>query len=110
MRLNCVWVYTHAYSHSVPVPLLANDRCNKTFVKDGTIHHVVWGTGKASLKAQIGVPSYRVGRDGGRGSGITKFISYYTLKCDLVMTPVMTSVKLNQVLHSVLLKVNQCPS
>lgn len=87
---------THASSSSMHVPPLANDRCNETFVKDGTIHHVVWSAG-TRLKAQRRVPD--------RG-GITKFISYYTLKCDLVTT----SVKFNQVLDSVLLKVNQCPS
>lgn len=64
MRLNCVWFHTDAYSYSVPVPLLANDRRNKTFVKDGTIHHVVWSTrNQGSLKAQIGVPLHRVGRE-----------------------------------------------
>lgn len=100
---------TCIFLHSVPVPLLANDRCNKAFVKDGTIHHVVQGArNQVSLKAQIRVPLHRAGRERWR-EWVTKFISYYTLKCDLIMTPVMTSVKLNQVPHSVLLKVNQCP-
>lgn len=92
---------THASSSSMHVPPLANDRCNETFVKDGTIHHVVWSAG-TRLKAEKS-PRLRAGSDRG---GITKFISYYTLKCDLVTT----SVKFNQVLDSVLLKVNQCPS
>lgn len=39
------------------------------------------------------------------GEAVTEFISYYTLKCD----PVMTSQKFNQALDSVLLKLNQCP-
>lgn len=46
---------THASSSSMHVPPLANDRCNKTFVKDGTIHHVVWSAG-TRLKAQRRVP------------------------------------------------------
>lgn len=104
------WAYTHAYSYSMPAPPLANDRCNKTFVKDGAIHHVVQGTkNQAGLKAQTRVPLHRAWIERGRGTGrggLTKFISYYTLKCDLVMT----SVKFNQVLDSVLFKVNQCPS
>lgn len=61
---------------------------------------------QAGLKAQTRVPLHRAWRDRGRRGGLTKFISYYTLKCDLVMT----SVKFNQVLDSVLFKVNQCPS
>jgi len=56
----------------------------------------------ASLKAQTRVPL----TDSEGEGGVTEFISYYTLKCDLVMT----SVKSSQVLDSVLLKVNQCPS
>lgn len=40
------------------VPPLANDRSNKTFVKDGNIHHVAWGTRKQpSLKAQQESPA-----------------------------------------------------
>lgn len=52
------------FLHSVPVPLLANDRCNKAFVKDGTIHHVVQGArNQGSLKAQIGVPLHGAWRE-----------------------------------------------
>lgn len=34
------------FSYSPPAPPLANDRCNKTFVKDEAIHHVVQGHDK----------------------------------------------------------------
>ncbi len=64
------------------------------------------GTRLAQKHKQESPALHRAGRDRERRGGITKFISYYTLKCDLVMT----SVKFNQVLDSVLLKVNQCPS
>lgn len=37
-------VASYAYSYNIPAPPLANDRCNKTSVKDGTIHHIVEGT------------------------------------------------------------------
>lgn len=37
-----------------------------------------------------------------RVEAVTEFILYYTLKCD----PVMTSLKFNQALDSVLLKLN----
>lgn len=57
---------TRASSSSMHVPPLANDRCNKTFVKDGTIHHVVWGAG-TRLKAQRRVPAQ--GRERPRGEG-----------------------------------------
>lgn len=79
----------------MPAPPLANERCNKTFANDGTIHHVTSGTGKeVCLKAQTRVP--RSGQGQAEGRGVTKFISYYTLKRDLVMT----SRKFNQVLDS----------
>lgn len=54
----------HAYFYSMPVPPLANDRYNKTFGKDETIHHVVEGTrNQAISKAQTRVPCI------GRGEG-----------------------------------------
>lgn len=89
------------------IPPLAYDRCNKTFVKDGAIHHLSWSTQEdAKLKSTNKSPQHRAWRGGEGRDGITKFISYYIVKCDLIMT----SVKFNQVLDSVLLKVNQCPS
>lgn len=61
---------THMYILTVrlPAPPLANDRRNKTFVKDEAIHHVVQGTIKtpAGLKAQTRVPLHRAWRDRGR--------------------------------------------
>lgn len=87
---NCLWIrvclrcvhvsvcvfaygsYTCVFSYSLPAPPLANDRCNKAFVKDETIHHVVQGTIKtpAGLKAQTRVPLNRAWRDRGRvGAG-----------------------------------------
>lgn len=61
---------------------------------------------KGKLKSTNRSPQHKEGRDREGRGGVTKFISYYTVKCDLVMT----SVKFNQVFDSVLLKVNQCPS
>lgn len=49
LKCVCVWIsdfmqcggFTHTRTHfnNMPAPPLANDRCNKTFVKDGAIHH-----------------------------------------------------------------------
>lgn len=60
--------YKRVFSSCPPAPPLANDRCNKTFVKDEAIHHVVPGTIKtlAGLKAQTRVPVHRAWRDRGR--------------------------------------------